>query len=658
MTIRSRRHPCSLALFLLALTLPGCGRDEGTARPGLRVLPRELTAGETARIDLLFTTADPGIGPGGGIQIELPVPGDRSFGKKVASVLMEPPREEDIELETSSSASLSLDREEDGSLPRRLLGIRIQDGALRPGDEVRLTWTTRQRAIAGTLAFKYRTRTDNEAPWVLAPRDDWPALRLLGGDPAFVRLVAPADVVVGEPFDLRIMWQDRFGNLARRRSACEIALSSTDPSIRGLLDRYSAGPVAAGKDTIHDLAYGTPGLHRIRGEVKGLPVSTHATMVHAEAPRYRRLFGDTQFHTGTGTGFAWRDPGGDHYGNVTRADEAYTFAREVACLDFASLSEHDLGMTREGWKAVRAISESHHAPGKFTTLFAWEYTPEPSRHAHQVILSPDPELPFLPAGTAPTPERLWAELARFSVEVLALPHPMFSERMREDHNPIFDRDKVNERFQKVGEIYSHHAKDTSGWLGPLEDDPAIFERGADRSCSFQHAWKSGLRLGVIGSSDNHLQTPGVEDLTSKVRHGGGLAVVLAEKNDRREVFDALVARRCYATTGPRIYLDLEVEGAPMGSEITVERGENVTVRLLAGGTDVLDAVEVVVLRNEEFTTALSAHPGSDVFRTEITLDVVAPLMVYLRVRQRERILDGARIPGAMAFSSPVWIDVR
>ena len=42
--------------------------------------------------------------------------------------------------------------------------------------------------------------------------------------------------------------------------------------------------------------------------------------------------------------------------------------------------------------------------------------------------------------------------------------------------------------------------------------------------------------------------------------GSGRAVVLAEALTREAVFDALHARRCYATTGAPIVLDFTVNG--------------------------------------------------------------------------------------------------
>jgi len=86
-----------------------------------------------------------------------------------------------------------------------------------------------------------------------------------------------------------------------------------------------------------------------------------------------------------------------------------------------------------------------------------------------------------------------------------------------------------------------------------------------------------FKLGIIGSSDTHLGTPGLVDEDAFVGHAagtvsarleipplpdhplfnpGGLAVLWAEENSRDSLFEAMRRREAYGTSGPRIVLRL------------------------------------------------------------------------------------------------------
>ncbi len=667
----SIQHPIAprrLAGILLGLAcclpcLMSC--SSGIDHPSITVTPREGVVGEVLEFEFTLTVPKQGMDGRGGFQVELAIGGTRGFGRKIADILFDPPTDDNTSVATSSSTgTVELGREKDGTLPRRYLVAWVKEGRLQGGDTMTLTYRTALRRIAGTLSWKYRTRLSDNSRWTQAQESELASLKINPGLPAFYRLISPANLQTGETFDLRIVGYDENGNLARA-APLDLRLQATDDDIHQLPGEFKiqdTGPGNLASYVVSNLSYVTPGFQMIRGKIDSTPVYSHSSWVHDrentnETAPLSRLFGDTQFHTSTGVQSSWRDASGDHYGNYTYAEQAYAYARDAARLDFASLSEHDLGMSQAAWRDVKDITERYNDPPVFTTLFAWEYTTDPTQHAHQVILSPSSDLPFLDQGKAPTPEALWVALDRMTVPVLSIPHPMYSERTRKAPNPIFDRDKRNERYQKIGEIYSHHSQDTNQWKGPVDDAPQIHEEGIDRKCSFQYAWASGMKIGVIGSSDNHLQTPGLPSFAAGIRHGAGLAVVLAEENSREAIFDALEHRRCYATTGPRIYLDLTLDGHLMGEELEITRGETVTISLAVGGSDELEEVSILKLENKVFKPLLQVDPDGPSFQETIQDTPSSDTLYYLRMRQEKRTLDGNTVPGAAAFSSPIWVSV-
>ena len=155
---------------------------------------------------------------------------------------------------------------------------------------------------------------------------------------------------------------------------------------------------------------------------------------------------------------------------------------------------------------------------------------------------------------------------------------------------------------------------------------------------------------VIGGSDNHLGTPGLDDYAPTVQQHAGLAVVLASACTREAIFDALEARRCYATTGPRILLDVTVDGQPMGSEISRGAKATIPIDVRVTGTSALASVEIVKLVGGDFVTVKTAalDPGAETSTLAFVDSLDASTLYYVRVLQTD---------GEMAWSSPVWIDM-
>ena len=111
---------------------------------------------------------------------------------------------------------------------------------------------------------------------------------------------------------------------------------------------------------------------------------------------------------------------------------------------------------------------------------------------------------------------------------------------------------------------------------------------------------------------------------------------------RRDVFEALAARRTYALTGARIVLETTVNGAPMGSEIELTNERRVEARVRAPG----EIEKVEFMKN-----AALAHverPGSDeaALAWEDEADLDQPAFYYVRVTQTD---------GELAVASPVWV---
>jgi hypothetical protein len=159
-------------------------------------------------------------------------------------------------------------------------------------------------------------------------------------------------------------------------------------------------------------------------------------------------------------------------------------------------------------------------------------------------------------GDADSAPALFERLRRLGpAAALAVPHTPASSFMGTrwaEHDP---------ELEPLVEIYSMHG--ASEYAGcPREMIKTVPGQHV------QDALARGYRLGFVAAGDTHSSQPGNPLLGfgpyRTLRHKAGLTAVMADRLDEPALFDALRARRVYATTGSRILLDVVVNGAGMG----------------------------------------------------------------------------------------------
>lgn len=167
--------------------------------------------------------------------------------------------------------------------------------------------------------------------------------------------------------------------------------------------------------------------------------------------------------------------------------------------------------------------------------------------------------------------------------------------------------------------------------------------------AFVHAVRAGHRVGFVASSDSHDGHPG--NSQGKPGHeqlfhhlGSGLVGVLADAADRHAVFDALVARRCYALTGGRMVVDASLHGHPMGSAVPrAQLGRRPVLRLEVRSS--VPVTEVAVYRDGVRVDAVSS-PGPGPLEWADERPAGGPATSYF--------IKVTRADGEMAWTSPIW----
>jgi hypothetical protein len=325
-------------------------------------------------------------------------------------------------------------------------------------------------------------------------------------------------------------------------------------------------------------------------------------------------------------------------------------------MDFAATSDHASFMTPSEWEESMDAANEVCEPGRFVSLIGYEWG--------NVLLERDDaekeririfdeanlytcrdHLPLYRAldRHAQGKEKLWKLLEEFGEDVIAIPHHPLPRMNWDHHNPFFER---------VVEIYSQWGD------SEIRDNPRMINK--QFGMSVQEILATGARIGFVGGSDNHDGRPGLSGINHRMcgaydalEMKAGIMAVYADELTRRGILRALRARRCYATTGERIILDVRIQDRPMGSEMDAEElasgTEALGIYVRVIGTDVIAAVELV--RNNNTIDSISPdcddveHRFTDTGFAE-ALDKSGQVYYYARVVQR----DDNR-----AWSSPIWI---
>jgi len=300
-------------------------------------------------------------------------------------------------------------------------------------------------------------------------------------------------------------------------------------------------------------------------------------MRHQEPSDYSVFWGDFHKHmTGPGT-------------DRSELDTVLDSAREhldisvVQCYPFkwyqkgrvAGIREESAGHDPDfddWWDDIEAAAQRNNEPGEFLTFPTYEWHGNRTRWGDHNVYFREEGYEIDQAWELP---ELLDNMA--DREALVLPH----HTAYEIGNRGKDWDEYDPDLSPVSEIYSSHGcnesidspvpMDGNDDMGPRTSE-GTYQAGLDR----------GHRVGVIASNDG----PGLPGTWNS-----GVAGIWATDLTREAVWDAIEQRRTYGVTGDRIRLWWDLDGHPLGSDLSSVSDRNATVRVDCPRP--LDAIELV-----------------------------------------------------------------
>ena len=463
--------------------------------------------------------------------------------------------------------------------------------------------------------------------------DFTPSLRVVGGRAASFHVVAPMEVEPGIPFDVRLSVLDSMCNAATGYEGA-IETTTTDEKA-GKIDSLQ---FEGSRGTVGHVMLSTPGFHRVyvvdpnRGV---LGVSNPIRVRRDAQPVYwGEIHGHSEQSDGNGT-----------------PDEHYAYARDVALLDFACVSDHDkhLYAHTDRWSQASEKVREYSDDGSFIAVLGYEgrsRNPDGSGfHGDINVYYLGDEDEMLDPFVVPfTPEALGNK------DVILVPHtPLYGPATSMGTHWQYLEDMPPDMMPLV-EVFSTHGN------SEYYDCPRRVIWQAEGQ-SVLDALKMGFRLGFIGSSDYHEVLTGsllrIQDtprtINNRHMHSRcGLAAVRADALTRSGIFRAMKARQTYATSGIRAYVDFSINGHPMGTELGIAAPtEPRQLTIAVAAPERIAKLEVI--RNGDVIADLT--DGNWFVEAEMTDDAPVPDGAFYYLRATTERTD-------FAWSSPIWVDVK
>ncbi len=508
--------------------------------------PGRVVAGSYQSFVLRYVAGSLGIDEQAGIRISIR---DQSDHGKFQ--MTDPKADNYVTVQTRADLKVKAEFTRKGNVRpyRPTLFIHIDDGALNEGEEIKIVLGDTSGGSRGlrvqTFAeagSHFRVEVDPFGAHDYAVLPDLPSFDIVAGAAHRFQLHVPTLLAAGEPFDLRMKAEDEWGNPLR-----DLELR---PAIFQLREGAPEERIEIGGEPEHDegvLTYRqapleTAGTYRFLiddflsddGEVAG--GLSNPLLVVEQAPAHRFFWGD--FHGQTG----------ETIGTGT-VEDYFHFGRHFGFLDGSCHQGNDFQIDGDIWRRIVAAGNDTYVPGEFVTFNGIEWSGNtPMGGDHNVLFNEDHPPLYRSTGWLASDGSKMEEVAPLSklYEVLKKHDAMTIPHIGGRPAELEYTDPEVERLVEL-----HSAWGTFEWV-------------------YKRAFAKGFKVGFVCNSDGHKARPGASyPGGSTFGTLGGLTCVLATEKTRDAFWEALKARRCYGTTGQRIFVDVTSGGQPMGSDLTV-----------------------------------------------------------------------------------------
>ncbi len=288
-------------------------------------------------------------------------------------------------------------------------------------------------------------------------------------------------------------------------------------------------------------------------------------------------------------------------------DLAFAVARANG-LNFMGLTDHSHWYTEAERTRALALAQAASEPGAFLALLGFEWTHREQGHTN-VFLTSDDASRERPEGE--TLAAFYAWLAARPQGIAIFNHPFYG-----DFDDFAPAPSVHDQFVGL----------------EVGNGPAVrYERYED---AYWSALFKGWRIGALGNLDTETTTWGAD---GPLRTG-----VLLTSLTESDLFDALRARRTFATEDSNLALALRAGDQWMGSEVSPG---TLTLSLVVSDPDA-ESAQVELLRDGIVVESRSMSTSALPQQWDVSVAARAGDIYVARVIQAD---------GNYAWSSPIWV---
>ena len=337
-------------------------------------------------------------------------------------------------------------------------------------------------------------------------------------------------------------------------------------------------------------------------------------------------------------------------------DEAYKMAREAG-LQFFAITEHynpaipesaGTHLTAARYLALQDSAESHTQPGHFIALFGQELSAIPGGNHINVFDTSDLVAP--PDNSFTSLYSQWLP-AHPDIKLIQMNHPRSDSLIPKDPSSasfdnqygIRELDADYPRLLALSKDAFHLLEIIDGLAKPgISSDP---HPGTNEATYFFYL-NQGFHLGVSVGQDNHKKDWGV---ATRGRTG-----VWSETLDKQSLYEALAARRTFASEDDTLSIWFDANSTPMGGIAELPSDSQLTLSVSVSDEDEPEAQYLVELFYDD---SFGGSEAKLVFSQTLTGDGRAHFVhsatpgsyYFARISQlHEGITD-------LAWTSPVWI---